>query len=133
METKGEVIVSYHAAMRWLERAEGIDLEPFRKRVIAGGFDPTSACNVLCEFWKATRVSFDDIAFRILAPEVRLAVLSGHQRIRVGGAVIVAEGRVIRTVLATKMCRYGLEREQRFAGSRRHKDRRWRKEERELA
>jgi hypothetical protein len=96
-------MITQHACIRWLERVEGVDLTEIREAAAKAGFDPTCDGHVLQQLWQSWGLSIHDIHARILTPFVLSALKAGATRIKVGSAVIKADGGKIHTVLTKTM------------------------------
>lgn len=101
--------VSDHAAIRWLERVEGFNLDHIRAAVKNAGFDPECDGYLLHHLWKIHGISVESIADRIATPIVMAAIKARATQICVGQAVlrISPEGCIV-TVITPEMKQRGL-------------------------
>lgn len=96
----GEVYISDHAVVRWLERHDGLDLAPIRARLRANGQHPTDAA-VLVMLKHARQIDADRVRRRMATPALEVAVRCGATAVRVDGVrVVIVDGRVVTVRLA---------------------------------
>lgn len=97
-DASADIVVTDHAALRWLERYYGLDV----------GYDHGSALerrtalSTVCAGLGITPSALKD---RMLSPKVRDAIRAGARRILVDGTWFCIDRGVIRTVLGTEMAR----------------------------
>ncbi len=92
-------VITPHAIVRWLERAEGRDLGVSRR-----AFERTRGCmptdpELLAFLGAYTGETITDIADRIDTPSLRQAIALGAARVRRGAVFLVIDGGVVTTVL----------------------------------
>lgn len=102
--------VSDHAAIRWLERVEGFNLDHIRAAVKEAGFNPEIDGHLLHQLWKVHGISVESIADRMATPLVMAAIKAKATQVCVGQAVfrISPEGCVV-TVITPRMKQRGLQ------------------------
>lgn len=97
--------VSAHAAVRWLERVEGMDLASILQEMRESGRDANCESEIMRHLWRTRRVSSRNVCRRILTPMVLAAVAAGARKIMVGDAVLVLTNGIIVTVTTPVMRR----------------------------
>lgn len=101
-------IVTAHAAVRWLERAEGRNLEPMRAAYERARWRAPNDSELLAFLSDYTGERLDQIRTRILTANVRRAIALGANRVRRGRVWIVIEGGCVVTILfRRRVIRFG--------------------------
>lgn len=89
---------SAHALVRWIERVEGVDMEPFRKAAERtrrmGSTDP-----VLLDLLSASGYDIEEARERLLSPLVHAAVNLGCKSVSVRDHTLILDGVVVTSVV----------------------------------
>lgn len=99
MSNERGIVVTKHALRRWLERVEGLDLEPFARKANDDGEVVAAACRAhgVDETWLRGVICED------VAPRVPVTARLRGSRVEVRGQrarYVVEKGRVVMTVYA---------------------------------
>lgn len=119
-------VMTDHAILRWLERVEGVDLDPIVGMYVEQRGETPVEWQLLDFVEQITGLTRDDIERSVLTPAMRVAARCGASRFRCGNrhAMIVRDGRVITVAPTGVVPRSGQTRNQRK--DRRRKPRRGR-------
>lgn len=101
-------LVTSHALVRWLERAEGRDLAPMRRAFERARWHEPNDAELVAFLADYTGERIDTIRGRILTANVRRAIALGANRVRRGRVWIVIEGGCVVTILyRRRVVRFG--------------------------
>lgn len=92
-------IITAHAMVRWLERAEGRDLRPMRAAFVRHRGHDADDGELLQFLSLYTGEPLGDIRARILTPALRAAIALGASKVRRGRVWLVIAGGAVVTVL----------------------------------